>query len=222
MSAQRIEIARVHAPVTALGPGNRVGVWVQGCSIGCSGCASRDTWAPGLGSVWTVHEVAARVAVLVASLPDGPVGLSITGGEPLEQAGAVEELVEQVRALVGVEIDVLVFTGLPISRVRDDHPSILGCVDAIVAGPYNSNAAPKLALRSSANQVLEICSPLGEVRYDELRNQAFGDGQVQIAAYESELLLIGLTKPGDLAQLEEGLRARGVVVDRASWRPEES
>src|SRR5690242_5906193 len=41
----RIMVSRLHFPVTALGGGRRVGVWMQGCSIGCAGCVSRDTWS---------------------------------------------------------------------------------------------------------------------------------------------------------------------------------
>ena len=37
---------RAHYPVTTLGPGVRAGIWTQGCTIGCRGCASRDTWEP--------------------------------------------------------------------------------------------------------------------------------------------------------------------------------
>ena len=41
-----IQINKAHFPVTVLGPGRRIGLWVQGCSIGCKGCVSMDTWAP--------------------------------------------------------------------------------------------------------------------------------------------------------------------------------
>ncbi|MCA1696856.1 MAG: radical SAM protein, partial [Actinobacteria bacterium] len=41
----------MHHPVTTLGYGTRAGVWVQGCTIGCHGCASRDTWAVTEGTV---------------------------------------------------------------------------------------------------------------------------------------------------------------------------
>ena len=44
--SDQIGLNRVHFPVTALGPGRRVGIWLQGCSIRCPGCMSLDTWAP--------------------------------------------------------------------------------------------------------------------------------------------------------------------------------
>lgn len=43
----RMILSRLHFPVTTLGPGRRIGVWFQGCSIRCAGCISRDTWETG-------------------------------------------------------------------------------------------------------------------------------------------------------------------------------
>ena len=40
-----ISLSRLHFPVTTLGPGRRIGIWFQGCSIRCPGCISADTWA---------------------------------------------------------------------------------------------------------------------------------------------------------------------------------
>ena len=41
-----VGVSRLHFPVTTLGPGRRAAIWLQGCSIHCRGCVSRDTWAP--------------------------------------------------------------------------------------------------------------------------------------------------------------------------------
>ena len=42
----KLQLNKAHFPVTALGPGRRIGIWVQGCSIQCPGCVSLDTWKP--------------------------------------------------------------------------------------------------------------------------------------------------------------------------------
>jgi len=39
-----LELNKAHWPVTVLGPGRRIGLWVQGCTIHCKGCVSQDTW----------------------------------------------------------------------------------------------------------------------------------------------------------------------------------
>jgi len=34
----------IHYPIHTLGPGERIGVWTQGCSLRCKGCMSTHTW----------------------------------------------------------------------------------------------------------------------------------------------------------------------------------
>ena len=81
---KEIFLSRLHFPVTALGPGRRIGLWVQGCSIRCAGCISLDTWAPGKGST-----TVAAVAEVIMRWIDEADGLTISGGEPLDQADAI-------------------------------------------------------------------------------------------------------------------------------------
>lgn len=79
-STVSLTISRVHFPVTTLGPGKRIGVWFQGCGIQCPGCISKDTWARKPANT-TVSEV---LEICSEHRRDAD-GLTITGGEPLEQ-----------------------------------------------------------------------------------------------------------------------------------------
>jgi anaerobic ribonucleoside-triphosphate reductase activating protein len=38
----KIAVSKAHYPVTVLGPGKRIGIWL-GCRIQCKGCVSQDT-----------------------------------------------------------------------------------------------------------------------------------------------------------------------------------
>ncbi len=78
-----VALSRVHYPVTTLGPGRRLAVWFQGCSIRCPGCVSMDTWAPG-------RRRDGR-AVLEPGRPPSrnADGLTVTGGEPFDQPEAL-------------------------------------------------------------------------------------------------------------------------------------
>lgn len=55
-------LSRIHFPVTTLGPGNRIGIWFQGCSIQCQGCVSVDTWGTGKGGV-LVNEIMTAIPI---------------------------------------------------------------------------------------------------------------------------------------------------------------
>ena len=45
----QLNVASVSRASRVNGPGLRAVVWVQGCTIGCHGCESRDTWDPSGG-----------------------------------------------------------------------------------------------------------------------------------------------------------------------------
>lgn len=41
---------KIQYPVYNLGPGRRVGIWVQGCDLGCEGCVNQTLWGRGAGA----------------------------------------------------------------------------------------------------------------------------------------------------------------------------
>src|SRR5215831_1013285 len=89
----RISISRIHFPVSTLGPGQRIGIWFQGCSIRCPGCISMDTWAEGRG-ITTVEEVINSIIPWLSKAD----GITISGGEPFDQPDALLELTARIRS----------------------------------------------------------------------------------------------------------------------------
>ena len=49
--ATTLRIDSLQWPVTVLGYGARIGIWFQGCSIGCPGCCAKHTWNADEGKV---------------------------------------------------------------------------------------------------------------------------------------------------------------------------
>lgn len=213
----RLQVARVLSPITALGPGRRVAVWVQGCTLACQGCASRDTWDAAAGSTVEVDDLAATLTRLYADDPSLS-GLTVTGGEPLQQPEAVAALLRAVRASTGAlgrELDVLVFTGYAVGAARRRAPDVLGQADAVVAGRYLPAQAAEGYLIGSANQRLELLTPLGERRFGELGATAT---RMQAIAADGDLVMVGVPRTGDLDRLTDQLAARGVVFGAVSWQ----
>lgn len=206
-------IARLHHPVTALGPGRRAGVWFQGCSIRCDGCMSRDTWAPA-GADRVAVEV---VTSWLAALPAGEVdGVTVSGGEPFDQPVALIALTSWVRGHFGPGVDVLVYTGYTERVVRARYAAALTAIDVLVTEPYRPALGPALRWRGSANQQMIPLTQLGHRRYVE-HVDAPADTRLQVDASNGAVHLIGIPRPGDLARLERGLAERGVTIQGASW-----
>jgi anaerobic ribonucleoside-triphosphate reductase activating protein len=143
-----VTVAETHPACRVLGPGSRFVVWVQGCPLSCAGCISPQ-WIPFDGG----HRVA--VADLADEIVDsGADGLTLSGGEPFAQAGALAELVSAVRARR--DLSVLCYTGHTLEHLRRHGGpaarALLSEVDILVDGPYVAARHGDLRWRGSANQ----------------------------------------------------------------------
>jgi anaerobic ribonucleoside-triphosphate reductase activating protein len=153
-----IYLSRLHFPVSTLGPGRRIGIWFQGCSIRCPGCISVDTWVHRIRGV-RVEEV---INAIGPWLKDAD-GITISGGEPFDQAGGLYVLLSALRKQS--HGDVLVYSGYPRERIADHLARMEGLIDALVSDPYDFNASQTLALRGSDNQRLHLLTSLGALRF---------------------------------------------------------
>ncbi|HEX8094501.1 4Fe-4S cluster-binding domain-containing protein [Jatrophihabitans sp.] len=204
---------RLHFPVTVLGPGRRAGIWFQGCSIGCAGCMSLDTWADrGIEKV-----PVGAVLDWLESLPGGGAdGVTISGGEPTEQPEALRALLDGLAAWrAGTGRDVLLFTGREPAWVRGAGAAVVRGADAVVAGPFVAAEAGTTPLRGSDNQELVVLTERGRQAYDDL--SGFRREAVQLGADATGLWLIGIPMPGGLAAFDSGRPAPG-RKERRSWR----
>lgn len=201
----------MHAPVTVLGPGRRIGVWTQGCTLACAGCASRDTWDAAAGRAVGVADLVAAVVELGRDCT----GLTVSGGEPLQQAEELHELLVQLRE-TRPDWDVLVFTGLDPAEWTPAQRAASDLADAVVAGRYRVNQPGTQPLRASSNQKLILTTARGRERYADLGDH---DPELQVVLDDRGLTMIGLPRVGDLPRLERALRARGVSLSEVSWRP---
>ncbi|WP_229075942.1 4Fe-4S cluster-binding domain-containing protein [Actinoplanes sp. DH11] len=209
-----LRLARLHHPVTTLGPGRRIGIWVQGCGIGCPGCVARDTWVAG-----PQHDIAvADVLAWCAAHADGTTGVTITGGEPSEQPAALGELVHGLRALDD-DWDVLCYTGVEWDEFRRRCPEAYPGIDALITGPFRITEPTDLLWRGSANQRLIPCSERGEQRFGEWANAERERPELQLQVDDERVWMIGIPGRGDLARVQRALRDQGIELEGVSWRP---
>jgi anaerobic ribonucleoside-triphosphate reductase activating protein len=142
----------VHAVIgrsRANGPGVRMTVWVQGCSLGCAGCfnpGTHESGAAGRGrSVEELLELAVRDQGRIE-------GVTLTGGEPLEQPGGVAAFGAGLRRRSGLGL--IILTGFSRREIEDDPARLAAVADAdlVVAGRYQRRAHLGGGLRGSANK----------------------------------------------------------------------
>lgn len=217
-----VAINRLHWPVTVLGPGRRVGIWFQGCSIGCPGCVSRDTWAaPDPGDYVSVGDLVGRIDALTGDGASEPIdGVTVTGGEPFEQPEALEELLPALREWLdsrdAASADLLVYTGFEEAEARRRGPGAFARADAVIAGPFRA-AEPGTVWWGSGNQRLIARDDRTVDRYEAgLRRARPG---VQVSVEAGQVFIIGIPPRRTLAQVESRLAGSGIRLEGVSWRP---
>jgi anaerobic ribonucleoside-triphosphate reductase activating protein len=188
-----------------LGPGDRAVVWVQGCSLRCPGCMVPETWAPSGGQA--VDPVALAHEILAAGRVDG---VTVSGGEPMEQPAAVAELLAPFRA---AGKDVWVYSGYTLEELlaRDDVEvdRVLSLADVLVDGRYDRARPAATGYRGSANQRILSLSGRGDAppvpEEPPPRVQLTLDG-------EGRLVVVGVPPPGFLKRFKDAMERRGTLV----------
>ena len=202
-----IYISRIHFPITTLGPGRRIGIWFQGCSIRCKGCVSADTWGAGKGGV-LINEIMTAIAPWLGEAE----GITISGGEPFDQPETLIDLLARLRSKTS--IDILLYSGYPFEKIIPLLDRCTGCIDGLISDPYEKNASQTLALRGSDNQRLHYLTPLGEARFGQF-NRSFHSSEKALDIMFEEggaIWLAGIPRHDDMKLLQKILAKDGHIT----------
>ena len=145
------------------GPGLRLAVFTQGCPHRCPGCHNPQSHDPAGGYLCSVRDILSKVKKnpLLA-------GITLTGGEPMEQAAACLSLVRALPA----GLSVWLYSGYTYEEIRDAgneaQRALLDRCEVLVDGRFDlAKRSLELAYRGSANQ-----------RLIDVQKTRAGDGRV--------------------------------------------
>ncbi|PHM54409.1 4Fe-4S single cluster domain-containing protein [Xenorhabdus sp. KK7.4] len=193
-----ISLSRLHFPVTSLGPGKRIGIWTQGCSIRCKGCMSPDTWRP------TQQRIAINTLMtqLTPWLTKAD-GITISGGEPFDQPEALYTLLKSLRRHFSG--DILVFSGYEYRILKTRLQTMVGLIDVLVSGPYRQEATQALRLRGSDNQELHLLTSLGRQLYHSYHLPLEKTDKVLDLALDAQgrIFIAGIPEKGDMERFRD-------------------
>ncbi len=91
------------------GPGLRTVIYFQGCKRACKNCHNPSTWALSEGKRYTVEELAKLIRNKAANKK-----ITLSGGEPLLQGKAIENLLEWLS-----DFDICLYTGGDFDDISD-------------------------------------------------------------------------------------------------------
>jgi len=199
-----LSLSRVHFPVTTLGPGRRLGIWFQGCSIRCPGCISADTWGPGHRRL-SLEQLLEQITPWLHEAD----GITISGGEPFDQFDALRSLLESLRQRS--DLDILVYSGYSLEQLDEPLFQANGLIDALISDPDIEALGQTMALRGSDNQRLSLLTPLGRARLGRYERQLEpADKALDLMFDESgSVWMAGIPRRGDLLRLRDLLHEQG-------------
>ena len=142
-----LRVGYIKAGIRALGPGNRFGIWTQGCLRRCEGCASPEHQPLDGGYLVDTKELSNQICSCLSID-----GITISGGEPFLQAEVLIDLLSRVKD-VRPELTVIVFTGNKLEELTDLNSKVfLGKIDLLIDGEYIPELNDGIGLRGSNNQ----------------------------------------------------------------------
>lgn len=200
----KVGISRVHFPVTTLGPGKRLGIWFQGCSLRCEGCISVDTWA----TAKTLIPIDQLMMALSSYLPLVD-GITISGGEPFDQFDALLAIVVQLRKKT--EVDILLYTGYSIEDIPDQLQKIKPYIDVLISDPFQRQTSQTLRLRGSDNQRLHCFTSQAKEKFAYYQQAVTTDDNVLDVMFDAEgvVWFAGIPKRDDFVKLQTILKQQG-------------
>lgn len=150
----RIKLHHILPTSRANGPGLRAVIWLQGCTLGCPGCFNPQTHSK-KGGYWVfVDQLFSQVMALQSEIQ----GVTISGGEPLQQMRPLLKLLQRLQG--ESELSILLFSGYSWDEI-DGMPNgkqLLSLLDVLVAGRYRQDQPGLGGLLGSSNQQIYTLS----------------------------------------------------------------
>ena len=211
----QLYIARRKRDCRVLGPGVRAVVWFYGCSRGCPGCIAAEMNASDNYATMTAEELYAWVSGC-----EGIEGVTLSGGEPLEQDMVAFceflRLVREDRRNLGV----ILFTGYRLEELEDiGKKDICQYIDVLVDGPYVEERNNGRDLRGSSNQRIHFLTP----RYESMRHAFFGNGGRNLEFdldMDDNVIINGIPKRGFMEGFARKIREQGYGISFEDRRKE--
>lgn len=194
---------RIQYPIYNLGNGKRIGIWVQGCSLGCKGCISQTLHTKKGGKDIDIEDLADEIAKNEHYFN----GLTITGGEPFQQYAQLIAFCAWLKQKTKLEI--YVFSGYSLDELLKKFPDqlFLKYIDYLMDGRYIQEKHDNQNVRGSSNQTLykfECGKAIRQKSY--FSSDKFG----LMVNEKSNVYMSGIPKENELNDLANHLKKTGI------------
>lgn len=196
-------IARLLYPVKVLGPGDRIGIWMDGCEHRCRGCSNPELWE--FCSQYKTDMDA--VSKMVDSIRENyeVEGFTLTGGDPFYQPDALETLLQY---LYPINKDILVYTGYSYDHIRKKYPHLLKYIAVLIDGKYVEDENKGSMLKGSDNQTIYFINERYRKKYETYMSCTHS--RIQNFTTADGVISVGIHLPGYGEALDQAVRMKGL------------
>ncbi len=196
-------VARILYPIRVLGPGNRIGIWFNGCHHRCPGCSNPELWEPQEKYQVSLQSLLHLIRSICAEHPVD--GFTLTGGDPFAQPEALRQLLPALKALTS---DILIYTGYCYETLALQYPDLLDDTGVLIDGPYLQERNNGAILRGSDNQNILILNEQLQPRYQAYLADA--TNEIQNFTTLDGVISVGIHHPGYEARIDALLKQKGL------------
>ncbi len=201
-----IFINLIYYPIKVLGPGIRIGLWTQGCTIRCAGCSADYAWE--FSEKYKTKTKEAAKAVLKYSAASKCRALTISGGEPFDQPEALEKLITLLKN--GGINDIMIYSGYSYDILKKEHQAILNKIDVLIDSPFIKGDPSRNHWSGSANQRLIILTKNDKLikEYENFVTAVPADEcgtikrSLQIIIHNDKIYIAGIGDQADIESLK--------------------
>jgi anaerobic ribonucleoside-triphosphate reductase activating protein len=191
MEDSALYVNSISYPVTNLGPGKRIVLWVQGCSLNCQGCMAVSMLKRREENRRSVIEL----SLVIKEASQGLDGITISGGEPFEQAESLYELLTLVKC--ETHLDIMVYSGYTMEKLIGLGPAarrLLSVIDILIDGRFEQGNTNRKLWRGSDNQKLHVLSERAE-RYAQYAEEEYQrERELHVEIGDNFFKIIGIPK----------------------------
>ena len=167
----------------ANGPGARAVLWLQGCSLGCPGCFNPETHPFEGGELISVDKALQQVLAVQERIE----GITISGGEPLQQCQALLAFLRRIREQT--DLSALLFSGFSWEEIQrfPQTTELAAYIDVLISGRYIESQRLAHGLLGSSNKRLNFLTD----RYTPQDLQSIPETEI-IVSETGEILISGI------------------------------
>lgn len=155
-----MKILSITGPDLSNGLGNRITIWVSGCTHKCPGCHNSHAWDYNIGTDINIEDNFNKIYKLIESELNKPYiqGITLSGGDPLDQSDeniqVLIKLIENIKQKFP-EKDIWIYSGDVFENLIKNKykKQLLKLCDVLVDGPFiKEQQKVGLPFRGSDNQ----------------------------------------------------------------------